>query len=193
MGKTYLKREITRATAKVQLARIDDFIDEDVVVMKIDVEAWEGCAILGATKLLMQRNVHFIVLEIWRPFAPCIDALTLLKLLDSLGYLIFYSYSDYSFLGPEAAVTPTRMHEALPETELGEIFLAKQAVMIDTPEKQAFRDALKGRHPRRRPRRRNADVPPPPAGYSFLRPHMDTDSGPLWGRATRRTKKQGNG
>jgi FkbM family methyltransferase len=53
----------TDADGAVFTRRIDDDVDEDVLLFKIDVEGYEGVGLAGATALLTRRNVPFVHAE----------------------------------------------------------------------------------------------------------------------------------
>lgn len=79
---------------EVQLARMDDLLhDDDVGVMKIDVEGHELEVLRGATGLLRAGRVRDIVFEEWDSFPTPVTTL-----LEEEGYTLFSL--DQSLLGP---------------------------------------------------------------------------------------------
>jgi FkbM family methyltransferase len=78
------------ATGPAPVVRLDDALDEDVIVMKIDVEGHEAQVLAGARRLICTRRVHHIVLElsvdtVLRPDCPIYDTL---RTMQDIGYSI---------------------------------------------------------------------------------------------------------
>lgn len=104
------------ARGAVSLFRLDALVDEDVQVMKLDVEGHELEALKGADRLLRERRV-------WHLMAECDASLpsvgeagkdALLRLLDERGYYV----STFSFRGPYLSSRKIRRGEVgkLPST-----------------------------------------------------------------------------
>uniref|UniRef100_A0A7S0MHW8 Methyltransferase FkbM domain-containing protein n=1 Tax=Cryptomonas curvata TaxID=233186 RepID=A0A7S0MHW8_9CRYP len=86
----------------VDTITIDDIINEDVLLMKIDVEGFEGAVLNGAKKLLCWHVVKFITIEFsteTRESKDC-PALGLLQLLEAVGYVISDIVPDAPRLSP---------------------------------------------------------------------------------------------
>jgi mannitol/fructose-specific phosphotransferase system IIA component (Ntr-type) len=47
----------------MSLRRLDDLLDEDVHLLKVDVEGWEEAVLQGAARLLAQKRVKYIITE----------------------------------------------------------------------------------------------------------------------------------
>ena len=74
----------------VNTIRIDDVIDTNVLLMKIDVEGFESGVLNGAKRLMCWNIVNYITIEFsleTRQSAEC-PALSMLQLVETLGYEI---------------------------------------------------------------------------------------------------------
>lgn len=80
----------------MDVMRLDDVIDADVQVMKLDVEGYEAEALKGAERLLENRNVWFILTECNFGILKATGVMSFLKFLDRRGYYV----SRQSFKGP---------------------------------------------------------------------------------------------
>lgn len=83
----------TEGMRPVQTVTIDDHVDEDVQVLKLDVEGCELNALWGAKKLLTTRRVPFIVLE-YSPLNIGMvtegkDPNLVMQFLSDLGYSVY--------------------------------------------------------------------------------------------------------
>ena len=86
----------------VDMMTIDDVVNEDVLLMKIDVEGFEGAVLNGAKKLLCWHVVKFITIEFsteTRESKDC-PARGLLQLLEAVGYVISDIVPDAPRLSP---------------------------------------------------------------------------------------------
>lgn len=91
------------------LVTLDAFVRERVGVMKIDIEGFESCAVVGARHLFREHGVTMIFLEFWCDVAPChASARELFDELLSFGYSFFSTYQE--FISRRA---PIRSYEAI--------------------------------------------------------------------------------
>ena len=86
--------DIDSAEYKPQVVRVttlDSEIDEDVFVLKVDVQGWEPHVFRGALNLLQKRNVTFVIFEL-APYTLCeagFNPMGVVNLLNCLGYVCF--------------------------------------------------------------------------------------------------------
>lgn len=86
---------------EVRLARLDEILDADVGVMKIDVEGHELEVLAGAAALLRAGRVRDIVFEEWEPLPTRVTSF-----LQDEGYTLFSL--DQALLGPVVGPAGTR-------------------------------------------------------------------------------------
>lgn len=86
---------------EVRLARLDEELDADVGVMKIDVEGHELEVLAGAADLLRAGRVRDIVFEEWEPLPTRVTSF-----LQDEGYTLFSL--DQALLGPVVGPAGTR-------------------------------------------------------------------------------------
>jgi len=76
---------------ELRLERLDSVVQEDIHVLKIDVEGFERFVLAGASSLIRKRLIHFIIMELWAS-----TPLAFLETLQSTRY----SISTVGFQGP---------------------------------------------------------------------------------------------
>ena len=86
----------------VDTIKIDDVIHTDVLLMKIDVEGFEGAVLNGAKNLICWNLVLYITIEFSHDTRHSKDcpALQMLQLLESVGYSISDIVADAPNLSP---------------------------------------------------------------------------------------------
>ena len=95
----------------VQTVRLDDVVDEDVRIIKIDVEGLEAEVLNGASNLLCRRIVRLIVIEFseeTRRSERC-PARRMLHRMEALGYAISDIVVGAPRLGADAADFPPNL------------------------------------------------------------------------------------
>lgn len=92
--------------------RMDDLWQEDVDVMKIDVEGHEQYVLQGASKLIQSKKVWYILIEVWQKRTPLPVLATLMEL---------YSISFTGFNG--AAATLTEIETRLKQQPILNLYL----------------------------------------------------------------------
>lgn len=71
----------------VQAVPLDEVVTEDVEVLKIDVEGWDGAVLQGASRLLSAGKVSHIFVE-WDK-QDSNESTTLLQWLHVVGYRVY--------------------------------------------------------------------------------------------------------
>lgn len=99
----------------VYTVRLDEIVERDVLLMKIDVEGFEGAVLEGATRLICRRVVRFIVVEISHDTRQNRDCPVgqMLRHFVSIGYRISdvipgapeLSWMDYEHFPPNVLLT----------------------------------------------------------------------------------------
>jgi FkbM family methyltransferase len=100
-GVSSLKEQEGGKEIEVQGVRLDSFVDEDIQVVKLDVEGAEADVLRGAQRALAQKRITHVIFEEHAPGSS--DAVEILR---SEGYSIYAL--DSHFVGP-------RLRGPLPE------------------------------------------------------------------------------
>jgi len=98
-GRISNQRANDSKVATVFAVPLDAVIDEDVVLMKIDVESFELRVLNGARHLLCNRVVQYILLEVAYTRTEC-DVMELHDFLQKLGYDLFNALNPPPY-GPD--------------------------------------------------------------------------------------------
>jgi FkbM family methyltransferase len=79
-----------KQTYNVSLQRMDEVINDDIGVMKLDVEGHELAVLQGATKLIINRRIRDIVFEEHKGYPSAVS-----EFLEAHGYKIFRIWKGF--------------------------------------------------------------------------------------------------
>jgi FkbM family methyltransferase len=96
----------------VELVRLDDIVHEDVKVLKLDVESFEGHVMNGALSLMCNCVVEFVFMEVhgFRTRKDC-SYLALVDFMTSLGYTLHHLMPAPHELGPSLRADEVTMQD----------------------------------------------------------------------------------
>lgn len=81
-------QQFTDEGISVSTIRLDDLVQEDVFILKIDVEGYELKALAGAKQLLENHQVEHLFFE-WDKVSKVAQAVDMLNWLHDLGYSVY--------------------------------------------------------------------------------------------------------